>query len=57
MPTIELESVSKFYKPNRWRRSAVHQDKGVEDVELTIRQGEFVFVVGGSGAGRAPCCG
>lgn len=53
MPTIELESVSKFYKPNRWRRSAVHQDKGVEDVELTIRQGEFVFVVGGSGAGKS----
>lgn len=53
MPTIELESVSKFYKPNRWRRSTVHQDKGVEDVELTIRQGEFVFVVGGSGAGKS----
>ena len=53
MPTIELENVSKFYKPNRRRRNAVHQDKGVENVELTIRQGEFVFVVGGSGAGKS----
>lgn len=53
MPTIELENVSKFYRPNRRRRNAVHQDKGVEDVELTIRQGEFVFVVGGSGAGKS----
>ncbi|MDE6281723.1 MAG: ATP-binding cassette domain-containing protein, partial [Oscillospiraceae bacterium] len=26
---------------------------GVEDVDLTIRQGEFVFVVGGSGAGKS----
>jgi len=26
---------------------------GVEDVELTIHQGEFVFVVGGSGAGKS----
>ena len=53
MPTIELENVSKFYKPIRRRRSNVHQDKGVENVELTIRQGEFVFVVGGSGAGKS----
>lgn len=53
MPTIELENVSKFYRRSRRRRNAVHQDKGVEDVALTIRQGEFVFVVGGSGAGKS----
>ncbi|MBD5133604.1 MAG: ATP-binding cassette domain-containing protein [Clostridiales bacterium] len=53
MPTIYLEHVSKFYKPKRRRKGPVHQEMGVEDVDLTIRQGEFVFVVGGSGAGKS----
>ena len=49
MPTIYLDHVSKFYKPKRKRKGPVHQDTGVEDVELNIHQGEFVFVVGGRG--------
>ncbi len=53
MPTIYLEHVSKFYKPKRRRKGPIHQDMGVEDVDLTIHQGEFVFVVGGSGAGKS----
>ncbi len=53
MPTIALENVSKFYKPKRRRKGPVHIDMGVEDVELTIRQGEFVFVVGSSGSGKS----
>ena len=53
MPTIELENVSKYYKPVRRRRGAPHQNMGVEDANLTIRQGEFVFVVGSSGAGKS----
>lgn len=53
MPTIYLENVSKFYKPTRRKKGPVHQEMGVEDVDLTIRQGEFVFVVGGSGAGKS----
>ena len=53
MPTIHLDHVSKFYKQKRKRKGPVHQDTGVEDVELTIHQGEFVFVVGGSGAGKS----
>ena len=53
MPTIYLEHVSKFYKPKRRKRGPAHQEMGVEDVDLTIRQGEFVFVVGGSGAGKS----
>ena len=53
MPTIFLDHVSKFYKPKRKLKGPVHQDTGVEDVELTIHQGEFVFVVGGSGAGKS----
>lgn len=52
MPTIELENVSKFYKPKRRRKGPVHIDMGVEEVNLTIRQGEFVFVVGASGSGK-----
>ena len=53
MPTIYLENVSKFYKPKRRRKGLVHQNMGVENVELTIHQGEFIFVVGGSGAGKS----
>lgn len=53
MPTIHLDHVSKFYKPKRRRKGPVHQIMGVQDVELTIRQGEFVFLVGGSGAGKS----
>ncbi len=53
MPTIQLEHVSKFYKPKRRRNGPTYQEMGVEDVDLTIRQGEFVFVVGGSGAGKS----
>ena len=30
-----------------------YQETGVEDIDLTIKQGEFVFVVGGSGAGKS----
>lgn len=53
MPTIYLDHVSKFYRPQHRRKGPVHQDMGVEDVELNIRQGEFIFVVGGSGAGKS----
>ena len=53
MPTIELERVSKFYKPKRRRKGPFHTLVGVEEVDLTIRQGEFVFVVGDSGSGKS----
>ena len=53
MPTIELETVSKFYRPKHSRKGPVHICMGVEGVDLTIRQGEFVFVVGGSRSGKS----
>ena len=39
MPTIELETVSKFYRPKRSRKGPIHISMGVEEVDLTIRQG------------------
>ena len=45
MPTIVLENVTKFYKGDR-KRGGKRQEIGVQDVNLTIRQGEFVFVIG-----------
>ena len=49
MPEIRLESVSKYYKNERRSRITA----AVEDVNLIIRQGEFVFVTGSSGAGKS----
>ena len=47
MPRITLEEVSKYYKKERRREIAVSK------VNLTIEQGEFVFVIGSSGAGKS----
>lgn len=57
MPTITLENVTKYYKIDRRRRRLEHREKryelGVEDISLTIEQGEFVFLTGSSGAGKS----
>ena len=54
MPTITLEKVTKYYKiPKKHRRGTNRVEIGVEDVDLTVEQGEFVFLVGSSGAGKS----
>ncbi len=54
MPTITLEKVTKYYKiPKKHRRGTNRVEVGVEDVDLTVEQGEFVFLVGSSGAGKS----
>lgn len=47
MPTIRLEKVTKFFKQEKRRQAAVNE------IDLTINQGEFVFVVGSSGSGKS----
>ena len=54
MPTITLEKVTKYYKvQKKHRRGENRLEIGVEDVDLTVEQGEFVFLVGSSGAGKS----
>lgn len=47
MPVVRLENVSKFFKAERKKHMAV------QDINLTIEQGEFVFINGSSGAGKS----
>ena len=56
MPTITLENVTKRYKLNRRQRKESggrRFETGVENIDLTIKQGEFVFIIGSSGAGKS----
>lgn len=46
MPTIRLEDVSKSYASEHRHKMVVH------GINLTIEQGDFVFVIGSSGAGK-----
>ncbi|MCI9171027.1 MAG: ATP-binding cassette domain-containing protein [Lawsonibacter sp.] len=50
MPVIRLEDVSKFYK------SEDKKDKrryvAVQELNVSVEQGEFVFLIGSSGAGK-----
>lgn len=47
MPDIVLKDVSKYYKNDRRKEAAV------DEINISISQGEFVFVVGSSGAGKS----
>lgn len=47
MPQIRLEKVSKYYQGENLHAPSVC------DVNLTIQQGEFVFLTGSSGAGKS----
>ena len=46
MPDLRLEGASKFYKVEKQKLVAV------QDINLTVEQGEFVFLTGSSGAGK-----
>jgi len=50
MPDIRLENATKIYKSRTERR---RREIAVQDVSLTIEQGEFVFVIGSSGSGKS----
>lgn len=53
MPTIELENVTKTYRPERRHRREKKLEVGVTEVSLTFKQGEFAFIIGSSGSGKS----
>ena len=57
MSTITLENVSKYYKNKRRSGAGNRYEVGVENINLTIGQGEFVFITGSSGAGKSTLLG
>ena len=57
MSTITLENVSKYYKNKRRSGAGNRYEVGVENINLTIEQGEFVFITGSSGAGKSTLLG
>jgi cell division transport system ATP-binding protein len=48
MPEIRLENASKLYTMEKKRTQYA-----VQDLSLTVAQGEFVFLIGSSGAGKS----
>lgn len=52
MPVIQLENVTKWYWAGRRRRDR-HKEIAVADIDLTIEQGDFAFVIGSAGAGKS----
>ena len=46
LPDSTLENVSKYYKNKRRRGAGNRYEVGVENINLTIGQGEFVFITG-----------
>lgn len=48
MPELRLENVSKLYRAEKKRK-----EYAVQDLNLTVTQGEFVFLIGSSGAGKS----
>ena len=48
MPVLRMENASKRYKTDKKQVQYV-----VRDVSLTVEQGEFVFLIGSSGAGKS----
>jgi len=47
MAEVRLDKVTKFYKEER------RVNYAVKDINLTVEQGEFVFLIGSSGAGKS----
>lgn len=53
MPTIVMQQATKYYHTQGQGRRSKRLEIGVEDVDLTVAQGEFVFITGSSGAGKS----
>ena len=51
---LELQSISKTFHPG-----TIHAKKALQDLSLSLNDGDFVTVIGGNGAGKSPsrACG
>lgn len=51
MPVVRLENVSKLYKSEDKKDKRKYY--AVQDLSVSVEQGEFVFLIGSSGAGKS----
>ena len=45
---LEIKNVSKVFNPN-----TVNEKLALNDISLTLNEGDFVTVIGGNGAGKS----
>ncbi len=55
MPTITVNHVSKYYFAEKKKlfRKRGRYEVGLNDVNISVKQGEFVFIIGSSGSGKS----
>ena len=47
---LELKNITKIFYPG-----TINEKIALNDLSLTLNDGDFVTVIGGNGAGKAPC--
>jgi len=53
MKLIQFKNLKKIYKPKGKKNEEVLEVSALDDINLTISQGEYIAIVGPSGSGKS----